>query len=241
MDATHSASETVAPQRRRTSLHYYILTAVITTLGLVAIYFVLEARRRLDVSALPADDLSIFSYLDNRLLGEFTEVPLRGLQGSTHLPLNVARCVALAPRSISLGLKRFNDLKGESKINFGQTLCAGGDPEHVDEFCRRVGNGDIDAASAIAFAQRMRYLQARRLTLRQEWIDVLVSRDWSEAQLDELSSAMRGLVAYPGWPADPREGPLHAWPRIWKEFRQWWSSNHTSLKADPGGPLHLVP
>jgi hypothetical protein len=223
----------------RRAILIYGSTVVVTAVFCATLIRVVEAKRLSDIKSVPGDDQSIFSYLDNRPIGEFADFPLRGVQGRTHLPLNVARCVALAPRSISIGLRRFKDLKEDSKPRFGQALCAGGDPEQVDDFCRRIGTNDVDAASAVAFAGWLPYLTARRIVLQREWFDALMSREWSQDQLDELQWPMRKLVAYPGWYSldeSPRRGPEQ-----WQKFKEWWTSHRASIKADAGGPLRVAP
>jgi hypothetical protein len=226
------------PLKKR-PIFYSLLAFNVSLMFFIIVPMILKAQRRVDVAPLPADEASVFSYLDNLYSGEFTEFPLRGLVGTRHMPLNVARGVALAPNSISVGLRRFNDLKPVSKTNFGHLLCAGADPDQIDEFCRRIASAEIDEAPAISFAHSMRLLMERRIPLRREWIDSLVSRKWNDGQAYELSFELRAVVSYPGWPGYGGTVPAERWPLILNEFKAWWTSHRSSIEALPGEPLHL--
>jgi hypothetical protein len=241
MEVPQTDARPFLPGTLKSRLGLFVLVAFTASLIGVVVQQILRAPRRVDVATLPADEASIFSYLDNLYSAGFTEFPLRGLQAARHLPLNVARGVALAPKSISIGLRRFDELRADSKRNFGHLLCAGGDPEQVEEFCRRIERGEIEDASVVAFTHWTRLLLERRIPLRATWVDALVSRKWSEGQAYEIAFNLKAIVSYPGWPEYGRSDTAGDWVRSWTEFKAWWSSHRTLLEALPGEPLRVKP
>lgn len=186
------------------------------------------------------EEKRIVDYLRNLTdTSKFVHLPLRGTSDeTTGFTASMGAALELAPNSIDVGLREYDNLPPLSRKAFTRLLLAGGDPHHIGEFCRRIQDGRVAAAEAIEMTFYFTFILRRSLTPDCEWVDAFVARTWNDDQCQDVVYGLKRIVLYP-WPGYQEQWPEGRGTKVWGAFKEWWKANRAQLTSGPGSPIRL--